>query len=1247
MKHLFHTLFLFLVSASPALAIVYTYQVAPKDIRNGYIIQQVDISSSASVQIVNVQYKAVASLPTGIVAASADHFTRRNGVERKQPFAIIRIPAYAMLSNGTYGVLTSFSLNVEEHAAANSSSKATTKTTASQTPLASGTWYKIAIPARGIYKMDYAFVQSLGVNAGTISSANIRMVGNGGAMLYESNTPKHALDLTENALWVNDGGDGVFNSGDFIAFYAPGPMRWDLDSAGQRFIHHNHLYADSSYYFVSFDAGGGMRISDEAQAGTPTTTVSSFNDYAAHEVDLYNPGKFGKEWWGEKFGAGSDALQTRTFSFPLNANVDTLAIRISMAARAAQPGTRISTTLNNAAFDTYSFSAVSLEEDTNPVSAHDLEKRVVINANAASFTMAFNAVQIEDMAYLNYIELNWRRPLAFTGDNFTFRDLRSIGPNTIAAYNITGASNATQVWDVTDPLQPKRVQGSLNGSTYSFTQAASTLHEFVALDGNSFLTPAAVGRVSNQNLHGADAPELVIVTHPDFLSAANRLADYHREHDMMRVLVATTDQVYNEFSSGAQDIGGIRDMMRYFYLAAGNDTTRLPRYLLLFGDASYDYKDRIPSNSNYVPTYESNESLSVDASYTVDDYFGFLDEGEDISDFTVVNTLDIGIGRIPVASAGAAEDAVDKIINYTSPASLGPWRIRNTFIGDNEDGAGEHLANAEEIARTVDIQTPFANDSKIYLDNLTFVSTPGGNRCPDANKAITDQIFKGTFVINYTGHGSTTTLAHERIVTKEDFNSWKNYNQLPFMITATCDYARYDNPAYVSNGESLVLKKDGGTIAMLTTTGPVYAGINQEINLQFLHAQYSQRNGQWLTFGDAMREGKNMTYKDSGTYPFTLINFYRFSLLGDPALQPAFPKHRVKTDAITIMGSVQAADTMRALGAYTVSGHVEDVTGNLLSDFNGRAYVTIFDKPRVINLYTKETHDFRAYKMQDNIIFKGLTTVTNGKFSCSFIAPKDMGYDYARGKISYYAENGHVDAAGYDTGVIIGGFYDGAPSDNDAPLVRPFIGDTLFRDGGITGPNTLLYVQLSDKSGINVSGNGVGHDLTAVLDGDEAHPYILNDYYETETNTYQRGHASFPVTGLSDGPHTFRVKAWDVYNNSGEGIVHFVVGAGGFQVQNLMNYPNPFRDQTHFFFQHNHPGEALTVQIAIYQTTGQLIRIIEQKFNPADNPAHEVIWDGTDDHGALLPSGIYPYKVVLSTDKGLEGAAYQKLVITR
>jgi hypothetical protein len=1246
MKLLLRSFFLLLGGASPALATVHTYQVKPEDIRGGYIIQQVNTSANANIQLVNAQYTAVASLPKGVTPAEADKFTKRSGVERKQAFVILQIPAYSRHSSGSFGVLSSYSLDVPDAAPVAASPAAYAKTAASNSPLSSGTWFKIAVPQRGVYKIDQAFIKSLGVNTDNISSASIRLLGNGGAMLPESNATPQFLELKENALWINDGGDGVLNSNDFVAFYTPGPTRWDKDEAGHRFIHQNHLYADSSYYFLSFDAGAGKAIGNSTAPASATVSVSSFNDYVAHEVDKYNPGHFGKEWWGEKFGSTADALASRTFSFPLNSTVDSIGVRLIAASRSTVAGNRMTVALNNTTIANFLFGTVSLAEDDSPVARGIIDARLPLGSSTADFNLTYDAQAIDAIGYLNYIELNWRRPLTMSGGNLTFRDWNSVGSGAVAGYSISGATGATQVWDVTDPTEPVRVEGSLAGNTYTFNQYASNLHEFVALDGSSFLAPVKLGKIENQNLSTEDAPGMVIVTHPDFLAAANRLANYHRDHDALRVMVATTDQVYNEFSSGAQDIGGIRNMMRHYYLAAGTDTTRMPRYLLLFGDASYDYKDRITNNGNFVPTYESNESMNPLYGYTVDDFFGFLDDSEDIGDYGIINTLDIGVGRIPVTTETSAEAMVDKIISYSAPASLGPWRLTNTYVGDNEDGAGEHLEDAEIIAHTVDAMSPFSNDFKVYLDNLPFVSTPGGQRSPDANKAINDQIFKGTFLINYTGHGSTTTLAHERILTKEDFSKWKNINKLPFMITATCDYARYDDPSSVSNGEGLVLKADGGTIAMLTTTGPVYASINEDINKQFLEAQYTQINGIWQTFGDAMRHGKNETYKNPSS-SFQLINFYRFTLLGDPAVQPAFPKHRIATDAITAMGSTQPIDTMRALGAYTVSGHIEGTNGNLLTDFNGRAYVTIYDKPRLINLVTKETNTFRSYNMQDNIIFKGLTTVTNGRFSCSFIAPKDMSYEFGQGKISYYAENGITDAAGMDTTMVIGGFSDGAITDDDAPIVKPFIGDTLFRDGGITGTNTLLYVQLSDNSGINVSGNSVGHDLVAVLDGDEQHPYVLNDYYQTESNTYKRGRVSFPISGLSDGLHSIRVKAWDVYNNSGEGTVRFVVGTGGFQIQNLMNYPNPFTDVTHFIFEHNHPGETLKVQIAIYNTAGVPVRMIDQSFTPSGSNSNEITWDGTDANGARLPSGVYPYRMILSTEQGVQGSTYQKLVIVR
>ncbi|MEO6833536.1 MAG: type IX secretion system sortase PorU [Chitinophagaceae bacterium] len=1231
------------------------FNIAASDLRYGYFVKDIPLKSFAlpEVNLTGLSYVPISALPKKVTPTSPNNFSMAIGEERKQAFLRIRIPVFSNNSNGQLQALSSFTINIQEqdNTPKLKSALANAKTTGAASPLASGTWYKIALVNRGVYKIDYDFIKSMGVDPATINPANIRMVGNYGGVIDENNAVEHPIGLTNISTWINDGGDGKINTGDFIAFYARGNMRWDKDSLRQRFVHVKNIYADSSYCFISFDAGNGSQIMAASMVGNPNIVVNSFNDYDAHEVDLYNPGAFGKEWWGEKFGLGSMAQPERTFSFPLHSNIDSVGIRISVASRSVVAGNQMSLSLNGAPIAKYYFNAVSLEQDSNPVSVGLTDTKVPINASSATVLLSYNASS-DAIGYLNYIELNWRRNLAFDGDNFSFRDWRSVGIGKVANYQISNAQNGCQVWDVTNPVQPQIMSGTLSGNTYSFSQNADYLHEFVGLTGSNFSTPFFIKKVDNQNLMGSDIPTLTIVTFPAFLNAANNLANFHRNHDGMKVLVATTDQVYNEFSSGGQDISGIRDMMRYYYLEAGNDTSLLPKYLLLFGDASYDYKNRLDNNSNFVPTFESADGVSVDLSYTVDDFYGFLDNNENMSDYSIPNTLDIGIGRIPVNTPTQADDAVNKILAYNDPKSLGPWRLNNTYIGDNEDWAGHHEEDAEAVAAVVQEKSPFSNETKIYLDNLPFVSTPGGERCPDANKAINDQIFKGTFLINYTGHGSIVTLAHERILTKEDFSLWQNLYKLPFMVTATCDYARYDNPAYVSNGEQMILEKNGGTIAMLTTTGAVYAGVNAQINQQFLQEQYTQRNGIWPTFGDAIRAGKNITFQH-GSDPGTLLNFYRFTLLGDPALQPAFPKHVIHTDSIKVTTTNSQVDTIKALGNYTVSAHVSTTSGEPINDFNGRAYVTIFDKKRHISVFTKANGEIQppipvSWDVRDNVIFKGITTVTNGKFSFSFIAPKDMDYNFGEARISYYAENGETDAAGMDTTVQAGGFQDGVIADNDAPIVTPYIGDTLFRDGGVTGTNTLLYVKLSDESGINASGNAVGHDITAVLDGDDQNPYVLNDYYETEPNTYKAGHVSFPVSGLANGKHTFTVKAWDVYNNSGTGTVNFVVSDGKvMNVDNLINYPNPFSNITHFFFEHNHPDEELNVQIAIYDMKGMLVRTINQNFTPSGSHSNEIDWDGRADNGALLLNGVYPYRFIVSTPSGIKGTAYQKLIILR
>ena len=714
------------------------------------------------------------------------------------------------------------------------------------------------------------------------------------------------------------------------------------------------------------------------------------------------------------------------------------------------------------------------------------------------------------------------------------------------------------------------------------------------------------------------------------------------------MVVASTQQVYNEFSSGVQDISAIRDFARMFYKRA-TDSTQLPKYLLLYGNASYDYKNRIANNGNYVPTYETaNDSSDLDG-YLSDDFFGMLDDNESIENDSFANTLDIGVGRIPARNLNDATVALNKVLNYKSTQSLGPWRMATMFVAEKSDDAGCHLDDAQDMSLTVtSVSNNLYNEQKVFVDAIPIIVTPGGPRCPNANAAIDDQIYQGVFMVNYNGHGNPQVWANERILTQDDFNLWNNAYTLPFMTTATCDFGQFDHPA-ASAAELMMLRDGGGAIAMITTTGAVYEMYNDPMNQDFLTAQFSKRtDGTWNAFGDACRISKNFAYVGAigGGAIQELSNFRKFVLLGDPALTPDFPQYNVKLDSIVDGATTTVTDTVKALGKYVLHGSVRDLTGNTLTSFNGTLNVSFFDKPTSIN--TNTYCGERTISTQLNLIYKGTVTVANGLYTVTFIAPKDINYYQSNGKISAYAQNGVTDAGGSDSSMVVGGFSDNPVNNTTPPVVRAYINDSFFVNGGITGNNTSLFVALNSETGINVTGYGIGHNLVGVLDGNIEEPYILNNYYETAPNTYQVGYINFPIQGLADGKHTITVKAYDVNNNVGVGSVDFVVvDSSVVDIQNLGNFPNPFSNLTHFVFEHNHPDEELNVQIGIYTTGGVTVKTIKDTFTPSGSRTFDITWDGTDDAGARLANGIYLYKLMITSDKGYKTTAYQKLVIMR
>lgn len=1232
-----------LSGVSPAIAQSQLFSLGKNDVDGRYITKKIWLNSyhTPTVQVTNKQFEPSSDTISNL--NYSEDVVVQIGMERKKPFAIVKVPAYSRNSYGLLEQITSCDISITQlPTSLQPSTAAKTTANAPSSVLAAGTWHKIGITRTGFHKIDAAFITSLGLNPATINPANIRIFGNGGRMLSEANYIPRPDDLLENAVLVTDNGDNVFNGSDYVVFYGLNSTGWDADTNYKRYSHLKNLYSDTAYYFITVDQGASKKITQENATSPGNVTVTEFDYYDAHDIDLVNPAGLGKIWYGEQFNPLANNL-TQTFNFDFGAPASNIYCKVSVG-NTGIGGSSFGVAINGTTLGSIPFATGT--GDNTPIQLRTLDWPTTLSGNTANVSITFTPSASSAVGYLNYVEINARRQLSINSDQLSFRDLNSVGVGKIANYQLQGANANTRVWDITNPQTPVELLGTLTGSTLSFSRDAGKLHEFAAMNSLNLFSPLPIGPVANQNLHGTPQVDNIIVTHKNFLQQANQLAEYHRSHDNMRVLVTTPEEIYNEFSSGAQDISAIRDFVRMFYKRAGNDSTQMPHYLTLLGGASYDYKNRLANNSNFVPVFESLESTYTLASFSTDDFYGFLDDNENIETNKLLNTLDIGVGRLPARSVADAIAMVNKIISYKSPATLGPWRLASTLVADNNDLAGDHMIDAEVMGNDITATTNnLYNHSKIYVDAIPRISTPAGERSPNASAAISDRVYKGTMLINYSGHGNTQVWADERILTRDDFNKWSNKNMLPFMVTATCDYGQFDHPQYVSAAEQLVVLKDAGVISILTTTAAVYASYNRPLNSIYLRNQLKQKNnGKWHTFGDASRLAKNERYSVSDN-PGELANYRKFALLGDPALTPNFPEHFVHIDSVIDVATQQPSTTVKALGAYRISGSVKDNNGNTLNDFNGILSVSFFDKPRTITTITGTNLSFQ---LQDNLVYKGKVSVVNGHYSYTFIAPKDINYYMGTGKISNYAHNGITDAAGVDTGLAIGGYSDNPVTSNVPPIVKPYINDSLFLNGGITGSNTSLYVSLFSETGINVSGSKLGHDLTAVLDGNIEQPYILNDYYETAPNTYQRGFVNFPINGLANGKHTITVKAWDVNNNFGVGSVDFVVLDGKIiSIENLSNYPNPFTNETHFVFEHNHPEEELDVKINIYNTAGALVKNIEQIFTPSGSRTNEIVWDGTDNQGNRLPSGVYVYRLMITTDKGFKSTAYQKLVIAR
>ncbi|HEY2722220.1 MAG TPA: type IX secretion system sortase PorU [Chitinophagaceae bacterium] len=1110
--------------------------------------------------------------------------------------------------------------------------------------LSSGNWYKIAVNGPGVYKIDLAFLSKLGINTSNIASNSIRLFGNGGGMLPEANNTPRPDDLQENSIMVADGGDGVLNNGDYILFFSNGADQWIKDSVNRKFMHKKNLYSDKTYYYLLI-AGTGKRISTSQNNSIPNVTVTAFDDRFFHELDTINFLSSGKEWYGEEFSNTPGHSLVRNFSVVIP-NLQTgspATVVTDCLARSVSVDSRFDVSVNNQNIQQIDIPSVGGGQYDVVAQEVQTSANATVSQSNLSLTYNYQPGSFNSQGWLNWFELFSRRDLSLNGvDQLLFRDWSSIGNNNVAEFTISNANSSTQVWDITDPLNPVKMQSALAGTDCKFVNAAANLREYVAFNTANLLQPAAVGKINNQDLHSSLPADFIIVTVPSLLSQAQRIAQFHQSKNNLRVVVTTTDQVFNEFSSGIPDPSAIRDFVKMFYDRSANNLPDRPKYLLLFGDGSFDYKDRINNNTNLVAAYENNNSLDPLGSYTSDDFYGFLDDNEDVNSTIVINQLDVGIGRIPADNPDQAKNYVDKIVSYYDPQSLGPWRNNQLFIADDED-FNLHLQDAEALTATSQTVAPVFDITKVYLDAFKQESGAGGSSYPQANQVINNQVYNGTLIWNYSGHGGSNRLAEETVVDQDIVNNWNDPNKLPLFITATCDFAPYDNPSLNSLGENILLRPKTGGIALLTTTRVVFSFSNRIINNNYLQfALQPDSSGVYKSLGESIRVAKNYTYQTSGD----IANNRKFTLLGDPALTLAYPGLKIRATKINNVPVAQV-DTIKATNKVTMEGEITDLQGNVLSNFNGTVYPTVFDKLQTINtLGNDPTSPVVSFQEQNSVLYKGKASVISGKFSFNFKVPKDINYQFGNGKLSLYADNGTNDANGYFTNFIVGGIDSTGNNDKEGPVIKAYLNDENFVNGSITNENPILIVKLSDSSGINTAGTGIGHDIIATLDNDNRQYYVLNDFYQADLNSYQQGTIHFQMPTLPGGAHSLKIKAWDELDNSNEYILDFnVVKDEKLDLEHVLNYPNPFTTKTQFWFEHNRPQQNLQVKIQVFTLTGKVVKTIKQTINDAGNRSSEVEWDGRDDFGDKLGRGVYLYRLTVITPEGQKKEKIEKLVI--
>ncbi len=1157
----------------------------------------------------------------------------------------------------------------------------TMKVGTTNNPLSSGNFYKIKVDKSGIFKITKQFLQDNGINPSSVNPKNFRIYGNGGVMLPEFNQDTKYSALQENAIQVVGESDGVWNDNDYALFYAQGPNGYNLynaangngykrtDTRTDRSENLKNIYEDFSYYYINFDKGPGKRVQPVDVNLPATPLITRFDNYQFINNDQKNLMKAGRIWVEDAPFTTDKAITFNTAS-PIQGG-DQIRYRAQVIAYKSQQNS-ITYNINNQNPLPFAVPA----PNAGGTNEFYITRYTGTISGLSGTQITFNlkpdiTVNPNGVFYPDYFEVQYKDNLSFNGTQMNFRDYSLVsGSNTTYGFSLSNASAAEQIWDVTDITNAnRRVNKAAGNTTFNFAYTASDPsfnNEFVAFKADAAYSPQFVGRINNQNLSALQNVDYLIITVPEMMGQAQRLANYHQTKNNYNVQVIDTDKIYNEFGSGSRDLTAIRDFVTKLNTPAGT-----LKYVFILGDASYDYKNRISGNSNVVSGYESEISQDLIRSFITDDYIVMTKP--QTTQYLDFNLPDLPVGRLPAGNVTEAANMIDKTLAYYNglpgqSTPFGEWKMKLDFIVDDDnDGPGSvpfhtvmnnSLVSVFEQPSSTNLKE--YNVRKLYLDAFPAQSTAGGQRYPQVNQAISNDIGNSLYMF-YFGHGGINGWAQERVLTLSEIQNANNfspvYSKFPFVSTITCEFTLWDEPSTSSAGEQFIKLKQGGPTTMITSSRAIDVFYGVTFTDTFTRNIFKLTSDDFDTLGYAHLNAKK---QQGASTEHLKVNF-----LGDPAMKLSRPKRLMIIDNI----ETPVPGLIRGLDFVKVKGHINNPNGSLNTSFNGRVVINIFDKR--LNKTTLNNDGgltpVLQYTEEGSAIVKASGTAVNGVFTVEFYVPKDINYAVGTGRILGYADNKASDVFN-NQAVQVGDLNPNGINDNEPPKVRLFMNNTNFADSGITDQNPTLLACITDDTGINSTGSGIGHDITVYLDGQIINTVVLNDFYASGEGNgclspsladYQKGNVTYPFRNLAIGQHQLTFKVWDINNNSTTSTLNFEVKDEADQhlvINRPLNWPNPFTNKTYIQFEHN-CDDILDVNVQIYTITGKLVRTLSQPvvaepfLQGFRTPRQAIEWDGRDDFGSTVAKGTYIFKIFAKSQnqekcKG-SATAVEKMVLLK